>query len=133
MIGREILEGVGKKGAKGGLRCTLTWAKKSGVKADLKPGQIKHHLTPEFRGNEFYINWFDKSGINVDDYCVGVSKEFNDFIHFGDGTGGRGGRWNRAWREFIDEHRGGASKDEIEAFIQCTWDEMVEEFGGSPF
>jgi uncharacterized lipoprotein (TIGR02269 family) len=55
---------------------------------------IKHHLFPQ--AQEFAA-WFKKQGINPHDWTMVIPEHVHLRIHRG---GGRGGAWNRAWREF---------------------------------
>jgi uncharacterized lipoprotein (TIGR02269 family) len=55
----------------------------------------KHHLFPQ--ANEFR-DWFRAHGINVHDWTMVIPLRAHQRIHGGDG---RGGLWNKAWREFM--------------------------------
>lgn len=64
----------------------------------------KHHIFPQaFRA------WFERQGIDIDEYVILLTVEKHRSIH----QGVKGGPWNAAWRRFRDEHQEGATKEEI--------------------
>lgn len=66
----------------------------------------KHHVLPQA-----FREWFFKRGLEIDDYAVKMIEEIHKAIHRGKGFG-RGGKWNKAWKDFIEKHPN-ASKEEI--------------------
>ncbi len=74
------------------------------------PGMHGHHIYPqEFRKE------FKDAGIKIDDHIVDLNPRFHLCdVHGGKGFG-RGGRYNKAWRDFFG-NGGGRTKDEITDF-----------------
>jgi uncharacterized lipoprotein (TIGR02269 family) len=73
----------------------------------LTPGRFeKHHIFPQAQD---LAKWFRDRGVKVHDYVMPIPRELHRRIHDGDG---RGGEWNKAWRQFRDANRG-ASPEEI--------------------
>ncbi|AKF84132.1 hypothetical protein MFUL124B02_40475 [Myxococcus fulvus 124B02] len=54
----------------------------------------KHHLFPQ---EEELRLWFEQRGVKIHDYTMPIPRDLHQRIH---STGGRGGQWNEAWREF---------------------------------
>ncbi|NVJ14491.1 TIGR02269 family lipoprotein [Myxococcus sp. AM010] len=61
----------------------------------LTPGRWeKHHIFPQERELR---EWFERQGIKIHDYTMPIPRDVHQRIH---NVGGRGGRWNQAWRDF---------------------------------
>ncbi|QSQ21029.1 TIGR02269 family lipoprotein [Pyxidicoccus parkwayensis] len=61
----------------------------------LTPGRWeKHHIFP--RAEDLAL-WFERQGVKIHNYTMPIPLHVHRRIHGGDG---RGGAWNRAWREF---------------------------------
>jgi uncharacterized lipoprotein (TIGR02269 family) len=63
----------------------------------------QHHIFPRA-----FILWFERKGINIDEYTILLEVEKHRSIH----RGAEGGPWNARWREWIRGHDG-APKAEI--------------------
>ena len=63
----------------------------------LPPGRFEnHHIFPQA---EDLARWFERQGVKIHHYTMPIPRELHRRIHEGDG---RGGAWNKAWREFRD-------------------------------
>lgn len=80
--------------------CTAKWI------AELETRE--HHVIPQAKTLRKY---FEKAGIDVDDYTIRLPKSVHDGLHQGKGTG-PGGPWIRDWKAFFAQHPG-AGKTEI--------------------
>ena len=56
----------------------------------------KHHVFNKFRGNSQYSNYFKNLGIDVDKYCIRMTKANHETLH--------GKDWTDMWKSFIDSH-----------------------------
>jgi uncharacterized lipoprotein (TIGR02269 family) len=62
-------------------------------------GWVKHHLYPQ---QDRLANFFKRrANINVHDFTMVIPRAEHVRIH---GPGGRGGPWNRTWREFAEKN-----------------------------
>jgi uncharacterized lipoprotein (TIGR02269 family) len=66
----------------------------------------KHHVFPQ----EFVV-WFTRRGIKIHDWTLVLEKHVHERIHRGE----RGGPWNAAWRQYIEDNRA-AGKQAIHLF-----------------
>jgi uncharacterized lipoprotein (TIGR02269 family) len=66
----------------------------------------KHHIFPQ--ANDL-ARWFERQGVKIHHYTMPIPLDLHRRIHGGDG---RGGAWNKAWREFM-KAKPGASPTEI--------------------
>jgi uncharacterized lipoprotein (TIGR02269 family) len=66
----------------------------------LTPGRWeKHHIFPQARQ---LAAWFRDRGVKIHDYTMLIPRDLHRRIH---GDDGRGGPWNQAWREFMNQNR----------------------------
>jgi len=66
----------------------------------------KHHIFPQARD---LAEWFRTQGVRIHDYTMPIPRDLHRRIH---GNDGRGGEWNKAWRQFREANRQ-ASPEEI--------------------
>lgn len=57
----------------------------------------KHHIFNKFRGNSQYGNYFKKLGMEVDEYCLRMTKAKHEALHCDY-------RWTDKWKSFIDSN-----------------------------
>ena len=67
----------------------------------------RHHIFPQA-----FRRWFERQGIDIDEYLIPLEVEKHRSIH----RGANGGPWNAAWLKFINAHRTGAPKEEIHRY-----------------
>ncbi|WP_375771608.1 TIGR02269 family lipoprotein [Archangium gephyra] len=79
----------------------------------------KHHIFPQ---EERLAKWFESRGIDIHAYTIRVPKSFHGWLHSG---GPRGGQWNEAWRQFMDENRIIATAEDMWRFAG----ELMTRFG----
>ncbi|MFP2929085.1 TIGR02269 family lipoprotein [Pyxidicoccus sp. 3LG] len=63
---------------------------------------VKHHVFPQ----EFK-KWFQFKRINIHDWTLVIEKHIHERIHYG----ARGGPWNAAWRQFIEDNEDVGEQD----------------------
>ncbi|MCP3135813.1 SitA6 family polymorphic toxin lipoprotein [Pyxidicoccus xibeiensis] len=68
---------------------------------------VKHHVFPQ----EFKT-WFKGKGINIHEWTLVIEKPIHERIHYG----ARGGPWNAAWRQFIEDNNEEAGEQAIHLF-----------------
>ncbi|MBZ4419752.1 TIGR02269 family lipoprotein [Myxococcus sp. RHSTA-1-4] len=55
----------------------------------------KHHIFPQARE---LAEWFERQGVKIHHYTLPIPRDLHRRIHDGNG---RGGAWNKAWRDFM--------------------------------
>ncbi|WP_164020164.1 TIGR02269 family lipoprotein [Pyxidicoccus trucidator] len=61
----------------------------------LSPGRFeKHHIFPQAKS---LADWFNGRGVRIHDYTMPIPRDMHRRLH---GNDGRGGEWNKAWRDF---------------------------------
>jgi uncharacterized lipoprotein (TIGR02269 family) len=61
---------------------------------------VQHHIFPQQKA---LARWFKAQGIDIHQFTLVLPAQVHTRIHSG---GPRGGRWNEAWRQFVDAHEG---------------------------
>lgn len=61
---------------------------------------VQHHIFPQ---QKTLARWFKAQGIDIHQFTLAMPQQVHARIHSG---GARGGRWNDAWKQFVDAHEG---------------------------
>jgi uncharacterized lipoprotein (TIGR02269 family) len=68
------------------------------ARLQLPPGRyVRHHLFSQARD---LAEWFKKQGVNIHGFTMVIEETVHHRIHSGGPR--RGGRWNEAWRQFMN-------------------------------
>lgn len=67
----------------------------------------QHHIFPRM-----FREWFNRKGINIDEYVILLAVEKHRSIH----RGANGGPWNDAWARFIDANNQTATQADIHKY-----------------
>lgn len=68
---------------------------------------VKHHVIPRM-----FEKWFKRKRIDIHEWTLIVERSIHQRIH----AGAKGGPWNAAWKQYIDDEGERASKQDIHVF-----------------
>ena len=74
----------------------IPWHREPPPKPRLPPGRFeKHHIFPQAQD---LAEWFEQQGVKIHNYTMPIPRDLHRRLHDGEG---RGGEWNKAWRDFM--------------------------------